>query len=117
MKFQKSFLTKLLFPFASFVFLGAYFLIQPIQAMELTWDDREKGTGLRVSSTGKDRRETEWSIREVQTGDTLFYQTVLADPNFVKKIRGSEKSIPAEVVAEWVQNWVEKFAHGTPFGK
>jgi len=117
MKIQKLLLTKLFFPFASLIFLGTYFLMQPIKAMELTWDDPEKGTGLHVSSIGKDRRGKEWNLREVRTGDTPFYQTLFADVDFVKKVLGLEKPIPAEVVAGWVEGWVKEFANGMPFGR
>lgn len=112
MQTQKSLLTKLLM----FIFLATFFFIQPIKALELTWDDPQAGTGIHVFAKGKDRQGREWTIREAQIGDIEFYQNVLADPHFVKRISGIEKPMPPEVVAEMVKDWVQAFAQGTPFG-
>ena len=58
-----------------FCLLSLLFIASSAQAMDeqlLAWDDRELGTGLRVSAKGIDQQSRPWTVREAQLKDTHF---------------------------------------------
>lgn len=99
--------------------LGLLLITSSLQAMEgklLTWDDRELGTGLHVSSKGYDKDNNPWTVREIQIEDCSFYQGLLSDPNVMKNF-ASGTPLATEKAAEYVETWVNRFKKGVPHGR
>lgn len=81
--------------------------------LQLTWGDRQAGTGLHVAGEGKDKQGKKWTVHETQIKDMSFHQDLLGDIEVVKTI-GSGKPVPKEEMEGYVQDWVDRFAQGIP---
>lgn len=91
--------------------LSLLFIAPPAQAMELTWDDRKTGTGLRVAASAS----VGCIFREAQIEDIPFYHTLYNVPDIIKTLRDGDE-LTSEQIVDRVETWVERFANGTPFG-
>ncbi|MBA3813666.1 MAG: GNAT family N-acetyltransferase [Alphaproteobacteria bacterium] len=99
--------------------LGLLFIISSAQAMEaqlLTWDDHEAGTGLHVSAKGDTQRSGPWTLREIQLGDTQFYQDLFQEPE-VTATFGNRQALPVDKTTQYVNTWVDRFSQGIPWSK
>ena len=85
-------------------------------AVNFTWDDYEKGTGLHVFYQGITSENTPWTVREVRNTDIPFYQTLFTDPGVVSTM-GHGKGESPEKMEEYVKAWSDRFATGVPRGK
>lgn len=84
--------------------------------LKLTWEDPESGTGLHVSAHGQDKIGRAWTLDEVRTEDTEFYQNLFAD-TAVASTMGAGKNTPPEKIAAFVKSCVDNFAEGIPTGR
>ena len=73
-----------------------------------SWENPTLGTGLRVSY-----QQSNWRIRETQTQDKQFYQSLLGNPDFMKYIHAG-KPLNPDFVSTCVEDWVNKFSEGNP---
>jgi len=100
-----------------FRFIGLLLIASSTQviAVKLTWDNREDGTGLHVSSQGKDQQEKNWELREVQEKDTQFYQNLFANSKVIKTVSDVKTATP-EKTEIYVNKCVNRFLNGIPSG-
>ena len=102
-----------------FFLLGLLLSASSVQAMEagslFTWDDHASGTGLHVSFQGKDKRGEPWILHEAREKNTSFYQGLFSDPEVVKTM-GDGRTVEIEKTETRVNNWLQRFAYGVPWG-
>lgn len=98
-----------------FLFISVSILSSSAQAMELTWDNHESGTGLHVIAKGKDKAGNEWIGHETLEQDIPFYQDLFGNQEVVK-LMGDGTTVPQEEISTRVNKWVERFAQGRPYG-
>lgn len=101
---------------SKFRLLSLFLFITSAHSFELTWDS-EFGDKLNISSSGLDKMQEKWTIRNIDpVQDLSFYQDLYSNQDVVKTMGGG-KGLTPERVASRVGVWGEGFANGLPIGK